>query len=201
MRTLVLLVCAFVVSPSVVTSQEVKPSPSAVTLSSIPTPGAQARQSADGKRSRQGIWFNGGLGYGSFRCRGCDGRVGSSSGALALGASLSQKVLLGVGTNVWNMSESGGRLTAGTLGAVIRFYPSANAGFFLLGGLGVGTIYGKRAGTEGESQTGYGTLVGLGYDILVGGNVHLTPFWNRFAGNTDETDFTVGQIGLGLTVH
>jgi hypothetical protein len=231
MRTLVLLVCAFAVSPSVVTSQEVEPSPSAArpvlvddvpdganwvanastrvyraaataetppTSPSTPPPGVQP---ADGKRSRKGFWFNGGLGYGIFGCRGCDGRTGDLSGGLALGWSLSQKVLLGVGANGWSMSENGGNLSAGILGAVIRLYPSATGRFFLLGGFGVGAIHGKRSGLEGETQTGYGGLVGLGYDILVGNSVSLTPFWNGFAANTPETDFSVWQIGLGVTVH
>lgn len=234
MRTLVLLVCAFAVSPSVVTSQEVEPSPSAArpvlvddvpdganwvanastrvyraaataetppTSPYTPTPGAQAKQPADGKRSREGFWFNGGLGYGSFGCRGCDGRAGDWSGGLALGGSLSQKVSLGVGANGWRMSENNGNLSAGILAPVVRFYPSATGGFFLLGGFGVGAVHGKREGLEGETQTGYGGLVGFGYDILVGNSVSLTPFWNGFAVNTPETDFSVWQIGLGVTVH
>jgi hypothetical protein len=254
MRDLALLLWAFAVSPSMVTSQEVEPTqstPRAALVDDVPdgtnwganaktglynrvgcpitmgipltdrlyyqdetslqdlTPAAadnpirmpQARQSVDGKRSRKGFWFNGGLGYGRFGYRGGDGRVGDLSGGLALGGSLSQKVSLGVGTNVWRLTENGGNLTAGTLAALLRFYPSATGGIFLLGGLGVGAIHGKREGLEGETQAGYGALAGLGYDILVGNSVSLTPFLNWFAANTPETDFSVWQIGLGVTVH
>jgi hypothetical protein len=43
--------------------------------------------------------------------------------------------------------------------------------------------------------------VGLGYDIRVGQNVSLTPYWNGFAASTSNADANVGQIGLGVTVH
>lgn len=51
-----------------------------------------------------------------------------------------QKLLLGVGTNGWTKSEGGATLTVGTLTALMRFYPSATGGFFLTGGLGLGTV-------------------------------------------------------------
>jgi hypothetical protein len=44
-------------------------------------------------------------------------------------------------------------------------------------------------------------LVGLGYDIRVGQNVSLTPYWNGFAMSSSNTDANVGQLGLGVTVH
>jgi hypothetical protein len=151
-------------------------------------------------QTRQGFWFNGGLGYGSLGCQDCGSREGGLSGGLALGGSLSQKVLLGAGTNAWTKSENGATLTVGTLTALIRFYPSATGGFFLLGGLGVGTIHAEVSGF-GASENGVGALVGLGYDIRVGQNVSLTPYWNGFAMSSDDSDANVGQIGLGVTVH
>jgi hypothetical protein len=204
MRTFVLLLCALAVCPSVVTSQEVEPTPSrpgAALVADTPIGMRQAKQAVDGKRSRKGFWFNGGLGYGAFGCRGCEGRVGDWSGGLALGWSLSQQVLLGVGANGWIMSENNGNLSAGILGAVIRLYPWATGRFFLLGGFGAGAVHGKRSGLEGETQAGYGTLGGLGYDILMGNSVSLTPFLNWFAANTSESDVNVWQVGLGITVH
>jgi hypothetical protein len=174
-----------------------KPYPAAANAPDTP----QQRDKEGGKHSRQGFWFNVGLGYGSFGCRDCNDRTGSASGGLALGGTISQKVLLGVGTNGWTKSENGATLTVSTLAAVIRFYPSATGGFFLLGGLGVGVIRGEVSGLGSETQTGLGALLGLGWDIRVGRNVSLTPFWNGFAADTDDVDANVGQIGLGLTVH
>ena len=171
--------------------------------SSITKPAAEtAHGSPNTKNLRQGFWFNIGFGYGSLGCEACDGhREGSYSGGLALGGALSQKVMLGGGTNAWTKSENGATLTVSTLVALIRFYPSATGGFFLLGGLGVGSIHGEVSGFGSETQTGYGALAGLGYDIRVGSNVSLTPFVNGFATNTSDSDANVGQIGLGLTVH
>jgi len=151
--------------------------------------------------TRQGFWFNVGLGYGSLGCNDCDGREGGITGGLSLGGTLSPKVLLGVGTTGWTKSEGGATLTVGTLDARLRFYPSASGGFFLTGGLGVGTISVEVAGFGSESETGVGLVLGLGMDIRVGSNISLTPFWNGFAINTSNADANVGQLGLGLTVH
>jgi hypothetical protein len=150
---------------------------------------------------RRGFWFSGGLGYGTLGCDDCTSREDGLSGGLALGGSLSQKVLLGVGTNGWTKDEGGSTLTVGTLVALIRFYPSATGGFFLLGGLGVGSIHLAVDGFGSDSETGAGALLGLGYDIRVGSNVSLTPFWNGFAAQTTNFDANVGQLGLSITLH
>jgi hypothetical protein len=162
---------------------------------------AVPRTQSENRHARRGFWFNGGLGYGSLGCEDCSGREGGLSGGLAIGGSVSQKVLLGAGSSGWTRSEGGVTLTVGTLVALIRFYPSATGGFFLLGGLGLGTIHADIDGLGSDSETGAGALLGLGYDIRVGDNVSLTPFWNGFAAETTNADANVGQIGLSVTVH
>lgn len=148
--------------------------------------------------TRQGFWFNIGLGYGSLGCQDCGSREGAPTGSLALGGTLSQKVVIGAGTTGWTRVEGGGDgLTVGTLTALIRFYPSATGGFFILGGLGVGMIGADIT----DFETGVGALVGLGYDVRVGNNVSITPFWNGFAVNTTNADANVGQLGIGVTLH
>lgn len=151
--------------------------------------------------TRAGLWFSGGLGYGSLGCDDCDGRTGGLSGGLALGGTLSPKLLLGVGTTGWYKSESGTTLTVGTLDARVRFYTSETGGFFLTGGLGLGTISAAVNGLGSGSETGVGLVLGLGYDFRVGNNLSLTPFWNGFAVRTSNGNANVGQIGLSLTVH
>lgn len=151
--------------------------------------------------TRQGFWFNVGLGYGSLGCQDCGSREGALSGGLALGGTISPKVVLGAGTNGWTKSESGVTLTVGTLTGVIRFYPSATGGFFILGGVGIGRIAVDISGFGSDSETGVGALLGLGYDVRVGNNVSITPFWNGFAVNTSNSDANVGQIGVGVTLH
>ncbi|HEX2220502.1 MAG TPA: hypothetical protein VHG35_16980 [Gemmatimonadales bacterium] len=153
------------------------------------------------RHRREGFWFNVGLGYGSLGCDGCGGREGGLSGGLQLGGSLSQKVLLGGATTGWTRSEGGVTLTVGTLLALVRFYPSARGGFFLEGGLGLGTIHVSVDGFGSDSEAGGGALVGLGYDIRVGENVSLTPAWLGFAARTSNADANVGQLSLGVTLH
>src|SRR5207245_2106658 len=88
---------------------------------------------AQHSQTRQGFWFNVGLGYGSLGCQGCSGRTGGLSGGLSLGGTLTPKLLLGVGTTGWRKSENGATLTVGTLDARVRYYPSATGGFLLTG--------------------------------------------------------------------
>ena len=165
---------------------------------------APQRAEAQHPQTRHGFWFNVGFGYGTLGCQDCNGREGGFSGGLALGGTLSDKVMLGVATNGWTKTEGGATLTAGTVTAALRFYPSRTGGFFLLGGLGLGTLdAGVDAGAfqVSASETGAGALIGLGYDIRVARNLSLTPFWNGLGMTFDGGDVNVGQIGFGLTVH
>jgi hypothetical protein len=150
---------------------------------------------------RDGFWFNVGLGVGSLGCDDCGSRESALSGQIGLGGTLSDKVIIGAMSNGWTKSEGGVTLTAGTLVVGIRFYPSATGGFFLTGGLGLGSISAEFAGFGSDSEIGTGAMVGLGWDIRVGDNVSLTPFWNGFATKTDNADANVGQIGLSVTIH
>ena len=153
---------------------------------------------------RRGFWFNGGLGYGSATCDEdfiCGGSEGSVSGTLSLGGTLSQKVLLGVMTNGWVKDDPLIDLTIGTLLGVIRFYPSEGTRFFLQGGLGVGRIDVTVSGIGSGNESGFAALVGLGYDIRVGENLSLTPYLNGFGTGTETATWSVGQLGISLTVH
>ena len=153
------------------------------------------------RHAREGFWFNAGLGYGSLGCDGCGSREGGLSGGIQLGGTLSDKWLLGGATTGWTRSEGGVTLTVGTVLALVRFYPSARGGFFLEGGLGLGTIHASIDGFGSDSETGGGALLGLGYDIRVGQNVSLTPVWLGFAAQTSNSDANVGQLSLGVTIH
>jgi hypothetical protein len=147
-------------------------------------------------QTREGFWFNAGLGIGSLGCKDCIGRENGLSGGLSLGATINDRLLLGVGTTGWAKSEEGETLTVGTLDARLRFYPARKAGFFVTGGFGLGTLR-----FAGESETGLGLVLGVGWDIRVGRNVSLTPFYNGFAMRSDLVDANVGQLGVGITIH
>ncbi len=150
---------------------------------------------------REGFWFNGGLGFGYVGCEGCIGREGGGSGGLSLGGTISDRLLLGVGTTGWYKSVDGIALSVGTLDARLRFYPSVTSGFFLTGGLGLGTISVDVARFGNGSETGVGLMLGLGWDIRVRPNLSLTPFWNGTSVRTSNADANFGQLGLGITIH
>jgi hypothetical protein len=150
-------------------------------------------------QTREGFWFNAGLGVGSLGCEFVcgDARANGLSGGLSLGGTLTERLLLGVGTTGWAKSVDNGEvLSIGTLDARLRFYPARTSGFFLTGGLGFGTI------SVGEfSESGVGVVLGIGWDIRVGSRVSLTPFYNGFAMRSSVSDANVGQLGLGITIH
>jgi hypothetical protein len=145
---------------------------------------------------RQGFWFNVGMGYGTLGCEDCTIRDHGLSGGLSLGASLGDHVLLGVGTTGFAREFEGELFTVGTLDARVRVYPAKRSGFFLNAGLGLGSI-----SYAGASEIGLGAMLGLGWDIRLGRNVSLTPFWNGFAMANSNVDANVGQIGIGVTIH
>jgi len=114
---------------------------------------------------------------------------------------LSRKVLLGASLDGWSKSEGGATITILAIRARMRWYPSATGGFFLTAGVGIGSVDAEVTAFGGASETGTGALLGLGYDIRVGKNVSLTPFWNGYATHTENSDFNVGQLGFSVTVH
>jgi hypothetical protein len=156
---------------------------------------------AQNAQVRDGFWFSGGLGYGSFGCQDCGSRTGGMSGGLSLGGTISPRFLVGVGSDAWTKSEQGATLTVGTLDARVRFYPSATGGFFVTGGLGIGTIKGSVAGFGSATENGIGTLVGIGYDYRIAKNTSITPYWNGFAMKSSNSDANVGQMGIAITLH
>lgn len=150
---------------------------------------------------RSGFWLSAGLGGGSLGCEDCSEREWGFSGNLALGGAINSRVLLGVGTNGWTKEEGGATLTAATLTAQVRFYPSPTGGFFLVGGLGYATVDLDLGVLGSGDVSGPGAVLGLGYDVPLNDSVGLSLFWNGFAGSFDEGDMNVGQIGAGIMVN
>jgi hypothetical protein len=150
---------------------------------------------------RRGFWFSAGLGYGSLSCDTCDGLYASGvSGGLAAGGTVTERFLLGAGTTGWYRSEDGAWLSASTFDVRTRFYPVRRSGFFINGGVGVGSV---SLGTSrfATSETGLGLMFGLGWDIRTGNNISVTPFWNGSGIATESVTVGFGQIGLGFTLH
>ena len=172
-----------------------------VALTQVSQPRPESVTPAAPAQTREGFWFSAGMGYGSLSCFDCDGYANGFSGGLALGGTINEKLLLGVGTTGWYRSQDGVWLNVSTLDARLRFYPSIRSGFYINGGLGLGTISLGMSGLGSESETGVGLMLGVGWDIRIARNVSLSPFWNGSAVRTANADASFGQLGLGITVH
>jgi hypothetical protein len=145
--------------------------------------------------------MNIGLGYGSLGQDEFNGRQGGEAVQLVFGGTVNDRLLVGASLNGWTRLENGIKLEVGLVAATVRYYPSEAGGFFVSGGLGLGVVHEDVAFTAPGNETGFGALLGLGYDLRLGSSVSLTPFANGlFVGNSD-TDVNVVQMGLGVTVH
>ncbi len=166
-------------------------------VSSVVVSSAEAQNA----QVRDGFWFSGGLGYGAMGCENCSDYQGGLSGGLSAGGTISPRFLVGVGTSGWTKSEDGARMTVGVLDARVRFYPWVKNGFFMTGGLGLGSVEASVAGFGSARETGVGAIMGIGYDWRVSRNTSVTPYWNGFAMRNDNVDANVGQLGLAVTLH
>ena len=181
------LVCALIVCLSTTAAVAQQPAPA-------PAPAPEPTRAP---LVREGFWFSGGLGLGSVGCQDCEGeRWNGLSGGLSLGGTISPKFLLGIGTSGFSRTIDGETVSVGTLDTRIRFYPSNYHGFHINGGIGLGSL-----SIDGESEFGAGVMFGVGWDIRVGRNWSLTPFYNGFAMASESADANVGQLGLAVTIH
>jgi hypothetical protein len=160
-------------------------------------------------QAREGFWYNAGLGLGSYRahsgaCAECDGTLSGLSGELSLGGTFSDTLLVGGGSSGFYRSlESRETLKVGIVDARLRFYPVRTSGFFLTGGVGIGTVTTGVVGFSSLSRTEHGLagVLGLGWDVRIRPKISLTPFWNGIGVSTSSNTAGFGQLGLGFTVH
>jgi hypothetical protein len=155
-------------------------------------------------QTRQGFWAGVGMGWGSFGldCDGCGSvdRTGSYSGYLKLGGTLRQDILIGAELNGWTKSEDGATVNLGNASAAAYWYPAAQSGLYLKGGVGYSRLSAEASNLE-ASDNGFGFLMGVGYDLRVGVNTSLSPVVNYFRGGFDGGSADVMQLGLGVTFH
>jgi hypothetical protein len=154
-------------------------------------------------QTRQGFWIGFGFGYGSlsYSCSSCSGSQGAVSGYLKMGGTVSPKLLIGGETDAWVKNESGTTFTASNASAAVYFYPSPATGLFLRGGVGYASLSASSGGSS-TSQSGFGAVVGLGYDVRVRANTSITPVanfnWGRVASGLKQKVF---QLAVGVTFH
>jgi hypothetical protein len=181
-------------TPVVAESQRPAPAPQQITA---PEAAFENRR----QQTREGFMFNAGLGFGSVGCEDCDGyRWGGLSGGMMAGWAVTPKVMVGFGTSGFTADADGTPVQMGTFDGRFRFYfkeTGPAAGLHVNLGAGVGHV--KLS--DFDREFGFGLMFGAGWDIRVGKNVSLTPFWNGFAMSNSVIDGNVGQIGIGVTIH
>jgi hypothetical protein len=96
--------------------------------------------------------------------------------------------------------------------ASVSYYPMGSLGFFVTGGLGVSTY--RANSSPAVTGTGWGFLLGLGYDLAVSRRVSLSPGARYVFGRVGDISISDGggpfatgwkqnlfHVDLGLTFH
>jgi hypothetical protein len=157
----------------------------------------------DRQQTREGVWFNGGLGLGSAGCDNCDSRHESIMATLGIGGTLSPHVLLGASIDAWGKGVEGAFPFNSIVTALarVRWYTSAPGGFFLTAGAGLGAVKSGSTDIASSYESGTGALLGIGYDIRIGNNVSFTPFGNGLVAHSGGSTVNVWTIGFSVTAH
>ncbi len=147
------------------------------------------------RQAREGFWLSFGLGYGSLSCDVCNGSAGGGVAYLRMGGTVSQRLLIGGEVTGWSRTEKGVTLTVSNIGPIFLFYPAQDGGFFLRGGVGIGSVKYEVSNVSLE-DTGAGVTLGMGWDARLGKGFALTPF-------VDLTTVSIGggsvnSLGFGL---
>jgi hypothetical protein len=186
------------------------------------------------RSERHGLWFTIGAAAGADNYHyengpGWNGVIGANGRredqyaptiTLALGGTPNPHLRLGgeIDAWVWRYTDTTGvgynyDVTESLVQALLvgQYYPATNLGLFLKGGLGfsrTGTdTYGASAGSY---ESGFGYLVGAGYEIRLGRRIFLTPavtvmqHRSDAGGSLDEQGTLherVVTFGVGLTVQ
>ena len=149
-------------------------------------------------QTREGFWISFGLGYGSLTCDDCDGSTDGGIAYVRMGGTVSQRLLIGGDVSGWSKTEGNTTLTVANVGPIFVFYPDANGGFFLKGGIGFGNVEIERPLFTIE-ESGPGITLGLGWDARVSRGFALTPFVNFTSVSLDGGNVNSVGFGLGFT--
>ncbi len=152
----------------------------------------------DDARTHRGVWLGGGLGGGVD-----DDGNGGGGGYFRLGGTVGPRILLGGEAIGFVREEDDATLSRGNATFVALFYP-AERGLFLKGGLGFSTVVATVS--EGDvsvsvTDSGFGSTVGFGYDVRIGGNLYLTPNADMLIDVIDGDATLVWLFTLGIGMH
>jgi hypothetical protein len=127
------------------------------------------------ERSREGFWGSVGGGIGFNLTENSEGeRLTGFSAFARAGLAITPRWLIAGDVIGWFHSEDEVDLREGFVGGSVLFYPSASSGFYFKGGVG-GAFVDVSAGAASDGTTwGFGSALGLGYDIRLGETLNLT---------------------------
>ncbi len=160
---------------------------------------------ADAQASRrQGFYFSMGLGGGADLSV-SDATAGGFAGYLRAAGTPSPKFVVG-GEVKWLVREqlSSVWLTRGTGTANLLFYPSPTLDLFINGGLGVSwvALYSTAGGAvTDEWNTGFGSTIGVGYDIPITDSFSITPNLDFLYQLDSDTNGYVLMLTVGATFY
>ena len=172
-------------------------------------------------QDRAGFWFGVGGGFGSagVSCDDCgeSDREGSGVAYLKGGWTVNRQTLIGAEFNYWSKDDKSdpdfnATLNLYNFSGTLTYYPQPAGGLFVKGGAGVAIIdidvTGLDNGVTLDLGSGFGFVVGAGYDIPVSRRIAVTPavnYWygqpgnlkvlgTTFASNWKQNviDFTIG---------
>ncbi|UCF40302.1 MAG: hypothetical protein JSW43_11280 [Gemmatimonadota bacterium] len=160
---------------------------------------------ADAQASRrQGFYFSMGLGGGADLSV-SDNTTGGFAGYLRAAGTPSPRFVVG-GEVKWLVREelTSVWLTRGTGTANVLFYPSPVLDLFVNGGLGLSwvALYSTGGGTvTDEWDTGFGTTIGVGYDIRISDTFSITPNLDFLYQLVSDTNGYVLMLTVGAAFH
>jgi hypothetical protein len=128
-------------------------------------------------------------------------REAGIAGSFRAGYVIKPQFSLELDSNGWSKEVDGTTVTFSVTSAAVNYYPG-NSGLLLRGGVGVGS--GKASIQSGSTtvsstETGFGFLVGAGYELRVMRTFAITPQVEYGWLTTDPFDANYVNGGLGFT--
>lgn len=161
--------------------------------------------------SRDGFFIGFGFGGGGGSVTGQGNDVNGGTGWLTIGGTLSPRLRLAADFQGFSPDKNDD-LEIGTSTFAALFYPSATGNLFFKGGVGAAEVSLHGPGPDG-SGVGFGTTLGVGYDIRVGRKISITPQFTVFGGRTgdiedddgnvlrNDVEFGVAALSVGVVFH
>jgi hypothetical protein len=191
----------------------------AIVLIPAPTVSAQRRRGlidVSDRHQRHGAWINFGLGVGneSWKLSKVPGGYSEGQDAptlwLAAGGTVNPHLRLGGEINAWvyRYDDLGDDITESLASLMLtgQVFPVRDLGLFAKGGIGISRSATEIEFGDGVGETGFGYLLGAGYEIRLARNFFLVPSINYVkhrSSRRDDPDGTLHErvwtIGVGLT--